>query len=75
MEDVLRVEAAAKRFAKRHRLTITGSCELDMLAWEGNTELARLWERCKCRALDLKVSASLKHPVVLAHGYVGTSGY
>lgn len=77
-EDQKRPDASAKRFADRHGIKLDledlGPAEaLDMhLSWvesQHPTELRRLWQACRCRALRVKVDAS----ITVNHGYVGYS--
>jgi hypothetical protein len=78
-EDQKRLDASALRFADRHGIKLNlddlGPLEtLDMhLSWlaesEGRSELKPLWQACRCRALRVKVDAS----ITVGHGYVGYS--
>ena len=78
-EDQERLNASALRFADRHGIKLDledlGAAEaLDMhLSWfaekEGRRELKPLWQACRCRALKVKVDAS----ITVGHGYVGYS--
>ena len=78
-EDQKRLDASAQHFADRHYIKLDlddlGPAEaLDMhLSWfaesEGRSELKPLWQACRCRALNVKVDAS----ITVGHGYVGYS--
>lgn len=82
-EDQERLDASAKRFADRHGIKLDledlGPAEaLDMyLSWDQGgpgckrSELKPLWQACRCRALRVKVDAS----ITVGHGYVGYSVY
>jgi hypothetical protein len=80
--DAERLNAAALRFAARHRLSIdleehaNAWQALDGCLWCGDTgtyprilDLKRLWQACRCRALGVPVAAD----IAVAHGYVGRS--
>jgi hypothetical protein len=75
-EDQKRLDASALRFADRHGIKLDledlGPAEaLDMhLSWlesQQRSELKPLWQACRCRALCVKVDAS----ITVGHGYVG----
>ena len=83
-EDKERLNASALRFADRHGLTLDpddvndiGAAEaLDQHLWSRDTgtwphikDLKKLWQACRCRALDVKVDAS----ITTGYGYVGYS--
>lgn len=78
--DATRLDAAAQRFAARHKLTLdveegeTQTEALDAYLWSRDTgtyprilDLKRLWQACRCRALGVPVAAD----IAVAHGYVG----
>lgn len=73
--DAERLNAAAQRFAARHRLSIdlkghaNASNALDGYLWCGDKKLARLWQACRCRALGVPVAAD----IAVSHGYIGRS--
>ena len=77
-EDQKRLDASALRFADRHGISLDledlGPAEaLDMhVSWaksQGITEWQPLWQACRCRALRVKVDAS----ITVGRGYVGYS--
>ena len=83
-EDRERLDASALRFADRHSLTLDPDNASDMgpaealcqhLSWDqggpscNRRELRRLWQACRCRALKVKVDASIS----TGYGYVGYS--
>lgn len=81
-DDAIRLDAAAQRFAARHRLTLDveeGEARaeaLDVYLWSRDTGtnpripyLKRLWQACRCRALGVKVDAS----ITTGYGYIGYS--
>jgi hypothetical protein len=78
-EDRERLDASAWRFADRHGITLgledLGPAEeLDMhLSWfksqQRSYSLGPLWQACRCRALKVKVDAS----IAVGYGYVGYS--
>jgi hypothetical protein len=77
-DDQKRLDASALRFADRHGIKLglddLGPAEaLDMhLSWltsQQRSELKPLWQACRCRALCVKVNAS----ITVGHGYVGYS--
>lgn len=73
--DAERLNAAALRFATRHRLTIdltehaNAWTALDGHLWCGDKKLERLWQACRCRALGVPVAAD----IAVSHGYIGRS--
>jgi len=77
-KDEKRLHASALRFADRHGIKLDledlGPAEaLDLhLLWlesQQRSELKPLWQSCRCRALRVKVDAS----VTVGYGYVGYS--
>jgi hypothetical protein len=78
-EDQERLDASARRFADRHgiKLDLEGlepAEALDMhLSWfksqQCSYSLGPLWQACRCRALKVKVDAS----ITVGRGYVGYS--
>lgn len=80
-EDQERLNASALRFADRHGIKLDledlGAAEelYQHLSWDqggpscNRRELKRLWQACRCRALKVKVDAS----ITTEHGYVGYS--
>jgi hypothetical protein len=80
-EDRKRLDASARRFADRHGIrldleNLEPAEALDMhVSWaesQQSSELKRLkplWQACRCRALKVKVDAS----ITVGHGYVGYS--
>jgi hypothetical protein len=80
-EDQKRLDTSALRFADRHGIKLDledlGPAEaLDMhlscLSWfesQQRSELKPLWQACRCRALRVKVDAS----ITVGYGYVGYS--
>jgi len=77
-DDDAALNAAAERFAARHGLTLGTDdkawVELDQELWSCDTgtwprvtDLKRLWQACRCRALGVQVSAG----IVVSYGYVG----
>jgi hypothetical protein len=80
-EDRERLDASAQRFADRHCIKLDlddlGPAEAlyQHLSWDqggpscNRRELKRLWQGCRCRALKVKVDAS----ITVGHGYVGYS--
>jgi hypothetical protein len=76
--DQERLDASALRFADRHGIRLDledlGPAKaLDMHVSRskslGITEWQPLWQACRCRALRVKVDAS----ITVGHGYVGYS--
>lgn len=80
--DAERLNAAAQRFAARHKLTLdvvegeSHADALDIYIWSRDTgtyphilNLRRLWQACRCRALGVPVAADIE----VAYGYVGRS--
>ena len=80
-DDAERLDASAQRFASRHglKLDLDGQSPREAVAfelWSCDTgtcphikDLQRYWQDCFCRALGVKVDAS----ITVAHGYVGYS--
>lgn len=81
-EDSNRLNASAVRFVNRHGIMLNADCDfskweaLEYILWTefGNNRsnglyISRLWQACKCRALNVNVSAS----VTVAYGYIGYS--
>jgi hypothetical protein len=77
-EDKKRLDASALRFADRHGIKLDlddlGPAEalgmyLSCLESQQRKELRPLWQACRCRALCVKIDAS----ITVGHGYVGYS--
>lgn len=75
--DQQRLNDSAKNFCKRHSIILENDpdfCEwtlleftLDKPYYQDSRQLSRLWQACKCRALNVKRSVS----VTVGYGYVG----
>jgi hypothetical protein len=76
-DDIENVNAAWGRFYDRHPELFTDPTfpgEMGNMADDTAYEEA-LWQRCIMRTLGLSGSVDIKHPVCIAYGYVGESGW
>ena len=81
-EDYERLAASWKRFCKRHA---SGAVHLDpdtdligviqCTYGEDVSHLESLWQRAARRALRTAGPIDIGHPLAIAHGHVGTSGW
>ena len=77
-EDIQAVNVAWAKFCARHpELRTRSDAPGDMadVYGESVSYYEALWQRIICRALDLPAGVDISHPVCIAYGVVGTSGY